>query len=167
MDLEGNFHSVYPLKTGLYIASYQKSQNELLGLYEFDPMTNSLGKEIYSDDGFYCIEPVMVSERPPPRKLPSRVDTKIGRGYYVCLDSDYSMEPANIYESSTKTQTVEVLGLEGKIIDVQVQEDGSFYLELPPDMPVRFLTRNENGDILRGPSAWTWVRSNERRGCIG
>ena len=51
--------------------------------------------------------------------------------------------------------------------ETEIAEDGSFYLELTADQPVRFQTVNESGEIVRGPSAWLWVRPNERRGCVG
>jgi hypothetical protein len=51
--------------------------------------------------------------------------------------------------------------------ETEVAEDGSFYLELKADQPVRFQTLNDSGDVLRGPSSWMWVRPNERRGCVG
>ncbi|MFC2125490.1 hypothetical protein ACFLU5_11830 [Bacteroidota bacterium] len=165
---KGNFHSVYPLQSGALMVSYQESAKDIFGLYEYDLTTNNLGEKLVSDAGFHCIEPVMAVERLLPRKLPTRVDKKIKRGYYVCLNTDFSQEPTNVRGSTdNKTRIVEVIGLGGKIVDIQVEEDGSFYLELPPDTPVRFQTLNENGELIRGPSAWTWVRPNERRGCVG
>ena len=43
----------------------------------------------------------------------------------------------------------------------------SFYIELDADMPVRFQTIDKDGEVLRGPSAWIWLRPGERRSCIG
>jgi hypothetical protein len=51
--------------------------------------------------------------------------------------------------------------------EAEVAEDGSFYLEMKADEPVRFQTLSATGEILRGPSLWMWVRPNERRGCVG
>jgi len=166
--IKGNFHSVYAMESGRLITSYQMTSGEPISLYEFDPEANKIDNLIYSDKDFQCIEPVMVAERTLPRKLPSRVKKNVNKGHFVCLDTDFSADLVNnITGKQTNTQIVEVLGLDGKIIDVQVEADGSFYIEISPDMPVRFQTKNADGEILRGPSAWTWVRPNERRGCIG
>jgi hypothetical protein len=51
--------------------------------------------------------------------------------------------------------------------DIRISEDGSFYLRVQSDMPVRFLSLDKNKNTLRGPSAWVWLRSNERRSCVG
>ena len=66
-----------------------------------------------------------------------------------------------------QTSKVQIIGLDNMIGETEVAEDGSFYLEITADQPVRFQTVNENGEIVRGPSSWLWVRPNERRGCVG
>jgi len=50
--------------------------------------------------------------------------------------------------------------------DVPVEADGSFHLELPPDVPVQLQTLDENGMALRS-CGWIWVKPREPRGCIG
>ena len=49
---------------------------------------------------------------------------------------------------------------------VPVKEDGSFFVELPPDVPVQLQTLDEDGLALRR-CGWIWVKHRERRGCIG
>ena len=70
-------------------------------------------------------------------------------------------------KGENKTYKVQVFGIDGLLGEVRTEDDGSFYIEINADMPVRFKTLNEAGEILRGPSDWVWVRPNERRSCIG
>ena len=49
---------------------------------------------------------------------------------------------------------------------VPVEEDGSFHVELPADVPVQLQTLDENGMALRS-CGWIWVKHREPRGCIG
>jgi len=49
---------------------------------------------------------------------------------------------------------------------IPVQEDGSFQIELPADVPVQLQTLDENGMALRS-CGWIWVKHREPRGCIG
>ncbi|MCK4340596.1 MAG: hypothetical protein KAY37_02585 [Phycisphaerae bacterium] len=49
---------------------------------------------------------------------------------------------------------------------VPVEEDGSFNIELPADVPVQLQTLDENGMALRA-CGWIWVKHREPRGCIG
>ena len=74
---------------------------------------------------------------------------------------------ASDIEAAGKTAKVQVLGMKEILGEAPVEEDGSFYLEVEPDRPIRFQTINEKGEVLRGPSSWMWVRPNERRGCVG
>ncbi len=51
--------------------------------------------------------------------------------------------------------------------EIPVESDGSFALEVPARMPLRLLTLNGQGDVLREMQSWLWVMPNENRGCIG
>ena len=50
--------------------------------------------------------------------------------------------------------------------EVPVEEDGSFNVEVPADIPVEIQLLDENGMALRS-CGWIWVKNNEPRGCIG
>ncbi|MGB2985039.1 MAG: hypothetical protein WBE26_04075, partial [Phycisphaerae bacterium] len=49
---------------------------------------------------------------------------------------------------------------------VPVEEDGSFHIEVPADVPVQLQTLDANGMALRS-CGWIWVKHHEPRGCIG
>lgn len=49
---------------------------------------------------------------------------------------------------------------------VPVETDGSFHLEVPPDVPIQLQTLDENGMALRS-CGWIWAKHREPRGCIG
>ena len=116
----------------------------------------------YNDSEYHIIEAVVVIERVVPRKLPSRVNPEMNSGFLFSMNAD-----ASDIDVNGKTSMVQVLGMYDTIGATAVEEDGSFYLELTADQPVRFQTLDESGSILRGPSSWMWVRPNERRGCAG
>jgi len=50
--------------------------------------------------------------------------------------------------------------------DFALEEDGSFHIELPANLPVQLQTLDENGMALR-TCGWIWVKPHEPRGCIG
>jgi hypothetical protein len=50
--------------------------------------------------------------------------------------------------------------------EVPVEEDGSFNVEVPADIPIELQLLDENGMALRS-CGWIWVKNNEPRGCIG
>jgi hypothetical protein len=57
--------------------------------------------------------------------------------------------------------------LEGELAVVEAKEDGSIYVKMDADTPFRFETINSQGEVLRGPSDWIYLRPNERRACTG
>jgi hypothetical protein len=50
--------------------------------------------------------------------------------------------------------------------EVPIEEDGSFNVEVPADIPIEIQLLDENGMALRS-CGWIWVKNNEPRGCIG
>jgi hypothetical protein len=49
---------------------------------------------------------------------------------------------------------------------VPVEEDGSFNIEVPADLPIELQTVDENGMALHS-CGWIWAKHREPRGCIG
>ncbi len=50
--------------------------------------------------------------------------------------------------------------------EIPVEEDGSFNVEVPADIPIQLQLLDEQGMALRS-CGWIWVKNNEPRGCIG
>jgi hypothetical protein len=166
--LSGDFHSIYPDSSDDLVVSYRENSNGTFGLHAYDPDSRKLNNSIYNHSEFHIIEPVMRQVRENPMKLPPIVNESKKKGTLLCLNTDQSMISVNDKESNaTKTDKVQVLGIDGLLGEVEVEKDGSFYIEIDTDKPVRFQTINAEGEMLRGPSAWIWVRPGERRSCVG
>lgn len=165
--MEGNFHSVYPLQSGPWLVSYRPPGGERFSLHEFDPVGRSLGRMIADDPGYHAVEPVVAAARPRAKTFVSVTDPGRATGEVYCLDANFSSVPPAPMSRAPLARLVRVRGPDGVLGEVPLAQDGSFYLELPADTPVRLETVDQSGGIVRGPSAWFWVRPNERRGCIG
>ncbi|MEK7798670.1 MAG: hypothetical protein AAB297_02480, partial [Acidobacteriota bacterium] len=48
-----------------------------------------------------------------------------------------------------------------------VLPDGSFFVEVPADTPLRLTLLHRDGRPLAALASGIWVRPNENRGCIG
>jgi hypothetical protein len=48
-----------------------------------------------------------------------------------------------------------------------VEDDGSFFVRVPADTPLRMQLLNGEGKTLRTMRRWIWVRRGTSRGCIG
>ena len=51
--------------------------------------------------------------------------------------------------------------------EAPMEEDGSFYIAVPPDKPVRFEVLDGAGHVVRAQRSWIWARSGEEHGCVG
>jgi len=59
-------------------------------------------------------------------------------------------------------------GVETRLLgEVEVEDDGSFYVNVAGDVPFFMQILDEQGRALQTMRAWTWVRAGDQRGCIG
>jgi hypothetical protein len=167
-NVSGDFNSVSPGLDGSLLVSFRKGIDETFGLHTFDPERLELSELKYGHPDYHIIEPVLVSVRQVPMKLPEIVDESKEKGRLLCLNADLSMHnTGSLPDVGKKTARVQIYDLEKMIGEVPVEKDGSFFIEIDADTPVRFQTVDAQGEILRGPSSWIWVRPNEKRSCIG
>ncbi|MFQ6091517.1 MAG: hypothetical protein ACE5OR_02360 [bacterium] len=69
--------------------------------------------------------------------------------------------PGSTTNGATAYEQTRIIG------EAPVEEDGSFYLEVPADTPISFQILDENRMALQTMRGWVWVRRGSRRGCIG
>ncbi len=164
-DLSGDFNSVLPLQSGRLLVSYRKPGSDHYALYEFDTEKKAPGKAVYDNPEFNVLDAVAAVKYERPKKLPSEVDMGVKTGLLLCQDINVFNMP--LTGNVPKAGKIEVLGTDSTYGVVEVEEDGSFYLKIMADTPFQIRTLDENGRVLNGPSSWLWLRSNERRGCVG
>jgi hypothetical protein len=162
---EANFgvvHSVSAVEDQKVLVSIKKPAERSFGLALVGNLSGVETGFYFNDSEYHAVEPVVIKQRPSPRNLPTGVNSEKETGYFVCIDANDSE-----IELDVEAAKIQVLGLNAMIGETEVEDDGSFYLELTADQPIRFQTLNESGEVLNGPSSWMWVRPNERRGCVG
>jgi hypothetical protein len=127
---------------------------------------------VYRNPQLSSLQPVPVKPQPVPRWYWS---TNIGdskAGYFVGLDSYHAAEvPGG--RIATRIATVRVIALDSEtkrevvLGQAPVEEDGSFYIAVPPDRPVRFELLDNGQQVIRAQQSWVWARPGEERGCVG
>jgi hypothetical protein len=163
----GLFHSLSPLPSGALVVSYRPPNGKRYALYQFDPTDQRLQPLPGDDPAYHAVEPVVAAPRARPKAFYSVVDSSFRTGGLYCLNANASSLPAAGGAPASAGRRLRVLGRDGLVGEVPLAADGSFYIELPGDVPVRFETVDGQGRLVRGPSAWLWVRPNEHRGCVG
>ena len=167
-DMEGDFTSVTPCEDGSILVSYRPNANEVYGLYKFEPGSGTNPALLFRTE-LHLSNPVRIAameER--PRILPSPVDPNKPTALLMSQDINHSMLPVNDgIKGDTLADRIRVSTLEGELAVVEVEADGSVYLKLDADIPLRIEALNSQGETVRGPSDWIYLRDNERRACVG
>ena len=118
------------------------------------------------------MEAVPVAAHEPPRWYWSTLNPELQRGYFICLDS-YLAEGRSSREDRREARASSGLTLdaatqkESVLGEAPIEEDGSFYIAVPPDQPVRFEVLDAAGRVVRAQRSWIWARSGEEHGCVG
>jgi hypothetical protein len=143
-----------------------------LDLYAFDVAHGKFTGLIYQDPTLSSLAAVPVAAHTPPRWYWSTLNPALKVGYFICLDS-YRSDAAPGGRFSSALTKVRVLTLdpvarqEHSLGEAPVEQDGSFYIAVPPDRPVRFELLEAGGGVIRAQRSWIWTRPGEERGCIG
>jgi hypothetical protein len=69
--------------------------------------------------------------------------------------------------ASVRLETLDATGhavITGK---APVEPDGSFFVKVPADTPIRFALLDQKGAVVRQEHGWFWIRRGEQRICVG
>jgi hypothetical protein len=141
-------------------------------LYAFDAAVGRFTTPVFQDPKLSTVEAVPVAAHEAPRWYWSTLKPELHRGYFICLDSHLA-DGAPQGRITAKLSRVRVLTLDAAtrkeitLGEAPVEEDGSFYIAVPPDAPVRFETLDAAGRVVREQRSWIWSRSGEEHGCVG
>lgn len=141
-------------------------------LYLVDTKQKSTAQRVYSDTKLNSIQAVPIAKHIVPKKYWSMVNSESKAGYLIALDS-YSSVDDKSGRIATPIAKVRVWTLQAGVQkdvalgEAPVEKDGSFYVEVPADQPVRFELLDDNGRTIRLERGWVWSRAGEQRGCAG
>jgi Tol biopolymer transport system component len=190
-ESDGLFCSPSPLADGRILVSRRSSEDtDTYGIYCLDPSTGQC-ELVFESPNYHDVQPKMIYPRPEPDGRSSVVTEKDPNGKLYCLDvyisdldkpewmprgtvkrlrvleglpdkeaSSGAKVPADSCDGATSVVKRRILG------EIDVDEDGSFNIEIPADTPVELQTLDADGMALRS-CGWIWARNHEPRGCIG
>jgi len=171
-----NYRSPRPLSGGSLIVSRisapQGASQAKFDLYAFDLKKQMVGDVIYSDAKLSSIQAVPLVANPVPKRFWSMLNSESRSGYFISLNSYVSSEGVK-GRLAAAIARVRVISLENtgtgehSLGEAPVEKDGSFYVEVPANQPVRFELLDANGQTIVAERSWIWTRPGEQRGCPG
>lgn len=151
---------------GDWVVSSRRTARGNFALMELRPGTKRL-EPLYAQPGMNLVEPAIVAPRTTPRRHPTALhpwttanlmalDVRISR------DGNLAALPAAV--------RVEALAVGGRAVDLgtaPIAEDGSYFVTVPGDQPIRFVLLDAQGKVVRAQHGWFWARAGEQRICVG
>jgi hypothetical protein len=183
---DGLFHSPSVLEDGMILVS-RRSENGAFRIVRF-ALSEGVLDTIHEDPENHALHARVVAPRPEPDGRSSTVRPDSPNGKLFCLDV-YEADPAFAAlepGSAKRLRVIEGLPLEDLqqstesfeplessrriqrrlLGEAPVEEDGSFHIDIPADLPVQLQLLDSDGLAL-ATCDWIWVKQREFRGCIG
>jgi hydrazine synthase alpha subunit-like protein len=167
-NLSGSFASVTPTADSTCLVSFLPLDGDSYGLYRFNPLKPETLVALFPEEK-NLVDPLLIARVDPrPKILPSPVDPAKPTALLMTQDINHSMLPVNEgITGDSLANRIRIFTLEGELAVVEAKDDGSVYIKLDADTPFYIETLNSQGEIVRGPSDWIYLRPNERRACTG
>lgn len=152
--------------SGALAVSARASQGTRFAIKLLKPDAPAL-QPVVSDDRENLVDPVLVAPRPIPKRHPSGLHPW-DYANLLALDSRLSRE--GDLKAAPASVRVETQDADGRAIvagTAPVEQDGSFFVKVPGDMPLRFALLDAKGTVMRQEHGWFWSRGGEQRICVG
>jgi Hydrazine synthase alpha subunit middle domain len=141
-------------------------------LYTFNLASRTVGKLIYRNPELSSVQAVPLEPHPEPRRYFSILHPAHQTGRVICLNAYFTSGVPN-NRLAGPIARVRVLMLEPdsqrevSLGEAPVEKDGSFYVAVPADHPIRFELLSLEGRVIRAQRSWVWTRGGEDMGCAG
>ncbi len=148
-----------------WLVSYRPGSASPFGIYRIHPGQAGVAVAVVKTD---ASQPVPVAPRKVPPYHPSSLGNREGANV-LCLNA-YTSKSARIPAGTVSTVRVwsrTDAGPPVSLGETTVDPDGSFYLQLPSERPLRFELLDRNGKIVEAEKGWLWMRKGEQRVCVG
>jgi hypothetical protein len=113
------------------------------------------------------VEPVLIAPRNRPKRHPSGLhpwDYANLLALDARLSRDGTLKGTPV---SVRLETEDANGRATSLGTAPVEQDGSYFVQVPGDRPIRFALLDAHGAVLRQEHGWFWARGGEQRICVG
>jgi hypothetical protein len=150
---------------GEWLASYRRAPGAPFGIYVIKPEDAAAPQPVVSGGAF---QPILLAPRPVPPYHPSSLGNREGANV-LCLNAYTSKDariPAGVI-AAVRVWSQDANGAPFALGSTGVDPDGSFYLQVPSERPLRFELLGKDGRTFAAGKGWFWMRKGEQRVCVG
>ena len=148
------------------LLTWRKGPAEPYQLMQWTPGAPTL-EPVAAQNGINLLQPILIASRAVPNRHPSGLHDWPNANL-LCLNaytSKYHFDPGSI--ATVKVYTAGPSGQPKLIGSSPVETDGSFFLHVPSDQPIKLELLDDNGKTLKKEAGWFWMRRGEQRICVG
>jgi hypothetical protein len=158
--------SIAETATGTWLVSAKQAAGARYEIEEWAPGSAGM-RTVFDLRGEDLVEPVVVTPRSRPNRHPSGLHPW-DYANLLALDSRVSRNgPLNGIPVLVRVEEQDKAGHAVAMGTAPVEQDGSFFVKVPADRPIRFTLLDFKGTVLRQERGWFWARGGEQRICVG
>jgi hypothetical protein len=153
-------------KSGEWLVPWRKSTSGEFELVSWVPGLKTL-RPALQESGSNVLQPVLITGRAVPKRHPSALHDW-SYANLLCLNaytSKYAFRAGSI--SAVKLYTKDDSGNAQSLGTSPVERDGSFFLQVPGNLPLQIELLDADGKTLKHEAGWFWLRGGEQRVCAG
>ena len=146
-----------------WFVSFRPNARTPYAIYTLNPAGGALSK-VSDKPG---VQPALLAAREVPLRFPSGLHDWAGANV-LCLNAYTSK--SRIAEGSIASVRLYSQGPEGQptlLGETPVESDGSYFLHVPSEQPLRMELRDRSGRTIEAERGWFWMRRGEQRVCVG
>lgn len=157
---------------GAWLMSARTGSERQYAIRMWDPGADSKAgaarlETVLTIRGMDLVEPVLLAPRSRPHRHPSGLHPW-DYANLLALDARVSRDGA--LHGIPAAVRLEIQVADGRAImagTAPVEQDGSFFVRVPGDRPIRLSLLDKRGQVLRQERGWFWARGGEQRICVG
>ncbi len=152
--------------SGEWLVSWRANAQSAFELKQWKPGANALTPVAVEAES-NLVQPVVAEARPVPNRHPSGLHDWTAANLMALsgYTSKYKFAEGSI--ASVKVYTQDKTARPKLLGTAPVEKDGSFFVHVPGDQPIKFELVDSAGKTLKRESGWMWARGGEQRICVG
>jgi hypothetical protein len=115
--------------------------------------------------GLAAVQPSVFVPRTTPKAFPSGLTQVLRQAHILVLPDPLRKDRGP--EGKLRVIAANGTASEVSLGEVAFERDGSSFVEVPANTPIRFEIIAEDGSIAKRQQHWIWLRDGERRRCVG
>ena len=151
---------------GEWLLPWRPDAKTTFRIVRWTPGTNNL-QTVFSEPDANVLQPVALGTRSVPNRHPSGLHDWPNANL-LCLNaytSKYHFAATSIH--SVRLYTRDDAGHPRLLGTAPVENDGSFFVQVPSEQPLQFELLDSSGKTLKREAGFFWIRRGEQRVCVG